>query len=201
VDGTLAEALTSLFLEVVVASGFDDAAREVLASKPDLRLLEDATVLQPTHVSLEVRSAGGAILVADSDVAPDEASSWQTVTRRAPDAREATDLAFAWRIVRHVKSNAIVLAKDRALVGVGAGQMSRVQSARIAVEQAGPKAAGAVCASDAFFPFADGVEVCLEAGVSAVVEPGGSRRDEDVIAAVDAHAAAMLFTGTRHFRH
>jgi phosphoribosylaminoimidazolecarboxamide formyltransferase/IMP cyclohydrolase len=201
VDAALATELTSLFLEVVVAFGFDDAAREILAGKPDLRLLEDSTITAPTRVALEARSSGGAVLIADSDVAPDDPADWNVVSKRAPDDREAADLAFAWRIGRHVKSNAIVLARDGVLVGVGAGQMSRVQSARIAVEQAGDKARGAVCASDAFFPFPDGAEVCLAAGVIAIVEPGGSRRDDEVIAAVDAAGAAMLFTSTRHFRH
>lgn len=197
----LAEALTGLFLEVVVAAGFDDDARVILAARKDLRLIEDGTILEPASVTLELRSAGGAMLVSESDVTPDDPRAWDLVSQRSPDVRESADLAFAWRVVRHVKSNAIVLARDGALVGVGAGQMSRVQSARLAVEQAGAKAKGAVCASDAFFPFADGVEVCLEAGVSAVIEPGGSRRDDEVIAAVDAAGAALVFTGTRHFRH
>jgi phosphoribosylaminoimidazolecarboxamide formyltransferase/IMP cyclohydrolase len=201
VDKALAERLTSLFLEVVAASGFDDAAREVLAAKPDLRLLEDPTITQPTRASLEARAAGGGLLVSVSDVLPDDPAPWRTVTDREPDERELADLAFAWRLVRHVKSNAILLARDGAIVGVGAGQMNRVQSARLAVAQAGDKAVGAVCASDAFFPFADGVEVCLEAGASAVIEPGGSRNDEKVVAAVDAAGAAMVFTGRRHFRH
>ncbi len=201
VDRALAERLTALFLEVVVAEGFDAEAREVLAQKPDLRLLEDPTITQPTTVALEARAAGGGVLLMTSDVEPDDPAPWRTVTSREPTAQEAADLAFAWRIGRHVKSNAIVLARDGAIVGVGAGQMNRVQSARLAVEQAGEKARGAVCASDAFFPFPDGVETCLAAGVTAVVEPGGSRNDEAVIAAVDEAGAAMAFTGRRHFRH
>jgi phosphoribosylaminoimidazolecarboxamide formyltransferase/IMP cyclohydrolase len=201
VDEVLATRLTSLFLEVVVAEGFDARAREVLATKPDLRLLEDRTITGPTVVSLDARAAGGAVLLMTSDVQPDDPAAWRTVTRREPTEQELADLAFAWRIVRHVKSNAIVLARDGAIVGVGAGQMNRVQSARLAVAQAGEQAQGAVCASDAFFPFPDGVETCLAAGVSAVVEPGGSRKDEEVIAAVDAAGAAMVFSGRRHFRH
>jgi phosphoribosylaminoimidazolecarboxamide formyltransferase/IMP cyclohydrolase len=141
------------------------------------------------------------VLVSTTDTVEHAPEAWRTVSRREPDARELADLAFAWRVVRHVKSNAIVLALDGAVVGVGAGQMNRVQSARLAVEQAGDKARGAVCASDAFFPFADGVETCLTAGVQAVIQPGGSRRDEEVIAAVDEASAAMVFTGRRHFRH
>jgi len=201
VDRALAGRLTSMFLEVVVAAGYEPEAREVLASKPDLRLLEDPTITQPTKPTLEARAAGGGLLLSVSDVLPDDSASWQTVSAREPGVRERADLDFAWRIVRHVKSNAIVLARDGAVVGVGAGQMNRVQSARLAVGQAGEKSRGAVCASDAFFPFPDGVEVCLAAGVTAVVEPGGSRRDEEVIAAVDAAGAAMVFSGRRHFRH
>ena len=201
VDRALAERLTSLFLEVVVAEDVDADALEILAGKPDLRVLADPTITQPPPVTLEARAAGGGVLLMTSDVEPDDPSPWRTVTQREPTEAELPDLAFAWRIARHVKSNAIVLARDRAIVGVGAGQMNRVQSARLAVEQAGEKARGAVCASDAFFPFPDGVETCLAAGATAVVEPGGSRKDEDVIAAVDAAGAAMVFTGRRHFRH
>jgi phosphoribosylaminoimidazolecarboxamide formyltransferase/IMP cyclohydrolase len=201
VERDLATHLAGLFLEVVVAEAFDAGALEVLAAKLDLRLLADATIVQPARPAVEARSAGGGLLLSMSDVLPDDPATWRTVTRRTPDERELADLDFAWRMVRHVKSNAIVLARDGAIVGIGAGQMNRVQSARLAVQQAGDKAAWAVCASDAFFPFADGVEVCLEAGVSAVIEPGGSKRDDDVIRAVDAAGAAMLFTGVRHFRH
>ncbi len=201
VDAALAAKLTAIFLEVVVAEAFDAEARQILAAKPDVRLLQDATIAKPPWASLETRAAGGGVLLSVSDVLPDDPAAWRTVSRRQPSQRELTDLELAWRIVRHVKSNAIVLVRDGAIVGVGAGQMNRVQSARLAVEQAGEKADGAVCASDAFFPFADGAETCLQAGVSAVIEPGGSRRDEDVIAAVDAAGAAMLFTGRRHFRH
>jgi phosphoribosylaminoimidazolecarboxamide formyltransferase/IMP cyclohydrolase len=176
-------------------------ARGILASKPDLRLLQDRTITLPARPSLEARAAGGGVLMSTSDVLPDDISAWRTVSAREPSTRELADMAFAWRVVRHVKSNAIVLAHKRAVVGVGAGQMNRVQSAHLAVEQAGPKAQGAVCASDAFFPFPDGVEVCLSAGVSAVVQPGGSRNDAAVIEAVDTAGAAMVFSGRRHFRH
>ena len=201
VDGALAEALASLFLEVVVAAGFDDTARARLAAKPDLRLVVDGTILAPARPSLEVRSAGGGLLVTEADDQPDDPEAWRVVSARAPDAREQADLAFAWRVVRHVKSNAIVVARDGALLGVGAGQMNRVTSARLAAAQAGERALGAVAASDAFFPFVDGVEVCLAAGVSAIIQPGGSRRDDEVLAAVDAAGAAMIVTGRRHFRH
>ena len=202
VDAALADELTSLFLEVVVAEGYDARARDILAAKPDLRLLLDPTIVQPTRGRRSRRAPRAAVCCSRSPTCcRTTRQPWRTVSQREPDTRERADLEFAWRIVRHVKSNAIVLARDAAVVGVGAGQMNRVQSARLAVEQAGEQARGAVCASDAFFPFADGVETVLAAGVTAVIEPGGSRRDEDVIAAVDAAGAAMVFTGRRHFRH
>ncbi len=128
-------------------------------------------------------------------------SSWRVVTAREPNAQEMDDLAFAWHAVRHVKSNAIVLARDRALTGVGSGQPNRLESVRIAVDKAGERAAGSVLASDAFFPFPDGLETAIAAGVTAAIQPGGSVRDEAVIAAADRAGVAMVFTGTRHFRH
>jgi phosphoribosylaminoimidazolecarboxamide formyltransferase/IMP cyclohydrolase len=203
VDAALASALRGIFLEVVVASGFDDDAIVRLAERPDLRLIEDATIElpPPARPPLEVRSAGGAILVSEADAVPDDPADWKVVSIRAPEAAESADLDVAWRICRRVASNAIVLVRDGALVGVGGGQTSRVDSARIAVARAGDRALGSVAASDAFFPFADGVEVCLAAGVRGVVQPGGSKRDAEVIAAVDAVGATMLFTGRRHFRH
>jgi phosphoribosylaminoimidazolecarboxamide formyltransferase/IMP cyclohydrolase len=153
-----------------------------------------------------VRTAGGAVLVTAPDTTPDDPAAWRCVTARSPDTREQRDLELAWTLVRGVTSNAIVLVRDGRQVGVGSGQTSRVDAARQAVEKArtffGPDGArGAVVGSDAFFPFADGPEVLLEAGATAFVQPGGSVRDADVIAAVDAAGAAMLFTGMRHFRH
>jgi phosphoribosylaminoimidazolecarboxamide formyltransferase / IMP cyclohydrolase len=201
-DGALAEQLASIFLEVVLAPAFEPAALEVLASKPNLRLLVDEGLRRPAEPGLELRSAGGAILLTEADTAPDDAAGWQVVTRRAPSDDERRSLELAWRVARHVKSNAIVLVRERAVVGVGAGQMSRVDSARLAVAKAGPaRAAGAVCASDAFYPFPDALQACTAARVTAFVQPGGSQRDAEVIAAADAAGAAMLFTGVRHFRH
>jgi phosphoribosylaminoimidazolecarboxamide formyltransferase/IMP cyclohydrolase len=139
--------------------------------------------------------------VQTADCAPADISSWRVVTARQPDTREMDDLAFAWHAVRHVKSNAIVLARDRAIAGVGSGQPNRLESVRIAVDKAGERAAGSVLASDAFFPFPDGLEAAMAAGVTAAVQPGGSVRDEAVIAAADRARVAMIFTGTRHFRH
>ncbi len=211
VDGPVAEALVSIFLEVVVAPGFDAEALTTLASKPNLRLLLDpALASDPMAASPDptgsIRAAGGAVLVTAPDAIPDDPATWTVATRRAPTEAERTDLDLAWRLVRGVTSNAIVLVRDRRLVGMGSGQTSRVNAARGAVAQAlehGPDGVlvGSACASDAFFPFADAVEVCLAAGVSAFVQPGGSLRDAAVVAAVNAADGAMLMTGTRHFRH
>ena len=148
-----------------------------------------------------MRPIAGGLLVQTADCDPADASSWRVVTMREPDAQEMDDLAFAWHAVRHVKSNAIVLARDRALTGVGSGQPNRLESVRIAVDKAGERAAGSVLASDAFFPFPDGLETAIAAGVTAAIQPGGSVRDEAVIAAADRAGVAMVFTGTRHFRH
>jgi phosphoribosylaminoimidazolecarboxamide formyltransferase / IMP cyclohydrolase len=202
IDATLAERLTSIFLEVVAAPDMTLEAREILARKPNLRVLLDPGLGAPPLPGMELRSAGGALLLTEADVAPDDSSTWTVATRRAATNEERSALDLAWRVCRHVKSNAIVLVRDRAVVGVGAGQMSRVDSARLAVAKAGPeRAAGAVCASDAFYPFPDALEVCAQAGVTAFVQPGGSQRDAEVIAAADAAGAAMLLTGWRHFRH
>jgi phosphoribosylaminoimidazolecarboxamide formyltransferase/IMP cyclohydrolase len=213
VGAELAEALSEIFLEVVVAPAFAPEALAVFSRRPNLRLLLDPGLGRgdgsgggPRDPTGLLRTAGGAVLVGEPDVAPDDPAAWQVVTRRPPSEAERADLDLAWRLVRFVTSNAIVLVRDRMLVGVGVGQTSRVDAARQAVEKAirlhGPDALrGAACASDAFFPFPDGVEVCLAAGVSAFVQPGGSVRDAEVVAAADRAGAAMCFTGRRHFRH
>jgi phosphoribosylaminoimidazolecarboxamide formyltransferase/IMP cyclohydrolase len=202
IDKPLAEALTSIFLEVVAAPDVLPNALEVLARKPNLRVLVDAGLGAPPSGGLELRSAGGALLLTEADTAPDDPHAWRVATQRAPTDAERAALDLAWRVCRHVKSNAIVLVKDGAVAGVGAGQMSRVDSARLAVAKAGPeRSVGAVCASDAFYPFPDALEACAQAGVSAFVQPGGSQRDAEVIAAANAAGAAMLLTGVRHFRH
>ena len=211
VDRALAERLTSIFLEVVVAPAFDDDAREVLAAKPNLRLVVDPALGGPRE-ALEAdplgsfRTAGGAVLVTAPDALDDAPGSWIVTTKRAPTDRERRDLDLAWRLCRGVVSNAILLVRDGMLVGLGSGQVSRVDACRGAVEKARQfqgeaGATGAVAASDAFFPFADGPRVLLDAGVTAIVQPGGSMRDAEVLADVDAAGAAMLVTGTRHFRH
>jgi phosphoribosylaminoimidazolecarboxamide formyltransferase/IMP cyclohydrolase len=202
IDEALAARMTSIFLEVVAAPACTPEALDIFARKPNLRVLLDPGLGAPPLPGYELRSAGGALLLTEADVSADDSTTWQVVTKRGPTVDERAALEFAWRVCRYVKSNAIVLVRDRAIVGVGAGQMSRVDSARLAVAKAGlERAAGAVCASDAFYPFPDAVEVCAAAGVTAFVQPGGSVRDAEVIAAADAHGAAMLLTGVRHFRH
>ncbi len=202
VDADLAEELVSIFLEVVCAPSVEPEALDILDRKPNLRVLLDPGLGSPAQPGLEMRSAGGAVLVTTADISVDDPNQWTVRTRRSPTDEERASLDFAWRVCRHVKSNAIVLARGRAVVGVGAGQMSRVDSARLAVEKAGEeRARGAVCASDAFYPFPDAVTVCASAGVTAFVQPGGSQRDAEVVAAADSAGAAMLMTGVRHFRH
>jgi phosphoribosylaminoimidazolecarboxamide formyltransferase / IMP cyclohydrolase len=201
VDEALAVRLASIFLEVVIAAGFEPAARERLADRASLRLLEWPGLLDPPAPSVEWRTVGGAFLATDADTEADDPAGWRCATSGAPDDRQAADLDLAWRVCRHVTSNAIVLVRDRSVVGVGAGQMSRVDSARLAAMRAGSRAQGSVCASDAFFPFPDAVETCLAAGVRAFVQPGGSQRDAEVVAVAERAGAVMLLTGRRHFRH
>lgn len=196
VDADTARAIAGLFTEVVIAPGFEAAARETLQVKKDLRLLECAT---PRTTSLELRSIMGSYLAQEQDTV--DAAEWRVVSQRAPSAEEDRALKFAWRAEKFVKSNAIVLACETRTVGIGAGQMSRVDSVKIAVEKAGERARGAVLASDAFFPFPDGVETACRAGVTAIAHPGGSLRDAESIETANRYGAAMVFTGTRHFRH
>ncbi len=201
VDPAMAQRLVSIFLEVVVVPGLDEPAAAILAGRPNLRVVVDPHLDSPPQAGREVRSAGGAVLVTEADTMPDDPATWTVATARQATPAERRDLDLAWRVARHVKSNAIVLVRDGAVVGVGAGQMSRVDSARLACAKAGDRATGAACASDAFFPFADAVETCLQAGVTAFVQPGGSQRDAETLAAVEAADATMLLTGRRHFRH
>jgi phosphoribosylaminoimidazolecarboxamide formyltransferase/IMP cyclohydrolase len=201
VDAEVAETLKQTFYEVILAPRFTEDARTTLKSKKNLRLLEmDERDLTP-DLDLQVRSIQGALLVQQPDLRPDDAESWTVASERKPSEAELRDLAFAWRAVRHVKSNAIVLAVEEAIVGVGAGQPNRVESVAIAVRKAGARAAGSVLASDAYFPFADGVEAATAAGVTAIIQPGGSVRDQEVLAAANAAGIAMVVTGTRHFLH
>jgi len=195
-----AESIKDIFTEVIVAPSFDEGALEVLAGKKNLRLLQLPSGY--SRDTSELRPISGGALVQTADTYEDfDSSTWQLVAGDAADDTTRADLEFAWRAVRSVKSNAILLAHDGASVGVGMGQVNRVDSCRLAVSRAGDRAAGSVAASDAFFPFADGLEILLESGVRAVVQPGGSIRDEEVIAAAQAAGVTMYFTGERHFFH
>ncbi len=202
VDEQLAEVVSSLFVEVLVAPTFSDAAVETLGRKKNLRLLE-GTARWPTH-SFDFKRVRGGVLVQERAPTVIESDDWEVKTRRQPTAAEMVDLLFAWRTVASVKSNAIVLARGGTTIGIGAGQMSRVDAAFIAVHKAhtaGHDTKGSVLGSDAFFPFRDGIDQAHEAGVSAIVQPGGSVRDSEVIAAADEFGMAMVFTGRRQFRH
>ncbi len=200
IDEPMAHAMAKHFLEVVVAYGATAEAREILKSKPNLRVLLISPKDQET-ASLEARSIDGGLLVQQADLSADDETAWKTVTRCVPSEAEWESLRFAFRAVRGVISNAILLATKTASVGIGGGRTSRVDACRDAVDKAGPRATGAVAASDAFFPFPDGLQVLAEAGVTAVIQPGGSIRDKDVIKAADDRGIAMVFTSRRHFRH
>jgi phosphoribosylaminoimidazolecarboxamide formyltransferase/IMP cyclohydrolase len=210
-DEETAKAITDIFTEVIIAPGASDSAKAVIAAKPNLRLLLTNGLPDPAVPGLDVRSIGGGLLVQSRDDGRILPSDLTVATKRTPTGTEMADLLFAWKVAKHVKSNAIVYAKDGATVGIGAGQMSRLDSARIAArkardaaEHAGapePATIGSVVASDAFFPFADGLLSAVEAGATAVIQPGGSMRDDEVIAAANEKGIAMVFTGMRHFRH
>jgi len=210
-DAAAAEKIAAIFTEVVIAPDADDAAKEVFAKKKNLRLLLTGGMPDPAAPGLAFRSVAGGFLAQSRDAGRATEADLKVVTKRAPTPQEMADLLFAFRVCKHVKSNAIVYAKGGATVGIGAGQMSRVDSARIAAwksEEAAkaagldqPLARGSVVASDAFFPFADGLQAAAAAGATAVIQPGGSIRDNEVIAAADAAGLAMVFTGMRHFRH
>jgi phosphoribosylaminoimidazolecarboxamide formyltransferase / IMP cyclohydrolase len=197
VDGDLAAEISSLFTEILVAPGLTEEAREILSAKPNVRVLVAGPLQRP---ALSSKYVTGGVLLQASDTVEDD-SEYRIVTEARPSPQQMGDLIFAWRVARVVKSNAIVLARGGATVGVGAGQMSRVDSSGIAVRKAGKRAHGAAAASDAFFPFADGVEALAEAGIEAVIQPGGSVRDDEVVQAANRRGLAMVFTGRRHFLH
>jgi phosphoribosylaminoimidazolecarboxamide formyltransferase / IMP cyclohydrolase len=210
-DADAAKAITEIFTEVIIAPEATDEAIKIVAAKKNLRLLIAGGLPDPRSAGIMVKSVAGGLLVQSRDNAVVDDMQLKVVTKRAPSKAELADLRFAFRVAKHVKSNTIVYAKDRATVGIGAGQMSRVDAARIAARKAedaakelklpAPLTKGSVVASDAFFPFPDGLLVAIEAGATAVIQPGGSVNDQKVIDAADAHNIAMVFTGTRHFRH
>ncbi len=199
VDPAAAQALVGSFFEVVVAPSFDDAAQEAMKSRPKMRVLQPGP--GPAHLAMDARPITGGFLVQTADRTGATLGDARVVTAKTPDDATLADLQFAWTVVKHVRSNAIVLAYEGAAVGIGAGQMSRVEAVELAVHRAGPRAAGSVLASDGFFPYPDGVEVAARAGVRAIVQPGGSVKDSEAIAAADLAGVAMVFTGERHFNH
>ena len=203
IDAALARQLTDLFLEVVIAPGVSEEAAEILAEKKNLRVLTLTKLPDPTEPLLTTRSISGGYLLQTEDNGVISRDDCKVVTKKQPSEQEWRDAMFAWSVCKHVKSNAIVYARDNATVGIGAGQMSRVDSSRIAASKAAEHqgAAGSVVASDAFFPFADGLLAAIEAGATTAIQPGGSVRDEEVIKAADEAGIAMIFTGMRHFRH
>lgn len=206
VDAATAEVLAApgLFIEAIVAPSFEPAALEILTTRPkwkaNVRLLAAGNLTAPP-APFACRPVEGGMLVQEADVQEDPESEWKVVTDRSPADNQYADLRFGWSLVRHVKSNAIVLAADTSLIGCGAGQMSRVDSVEIAIQKAGERSQGAILASDAFFPFPDSVHRAAQAGVTAIIQPGGSVKDPDVIAAANQHGLAMIFTGRRHFKH
>jgi phosphoribosylaminoimidazolecarboxamide formyltransferase/IMP cyclohydrolase len=210
-DEEAAAEIAKIFTEVVIAPGATEGAKAIMAGKKNLRLLIADGLPDPRAKTLTVRSVAGGLLVQDRDAGAVDAVDLKVVSRRAPTSQELRDLLFAWKVAKHVKSNAIVFARDGATAGIGAGQMSRVDSAIVAVRKAADAAReaglpqslahGAVCASDAFFPFPDALLVAADAGITAAIHPGGSMRDAEVTAAGDERGLAMVLTGMRHFRH
>jgi phosphoribosylaminoimidazolecarboxamide formyltransferase/IMP cyclohydrolase len=206
VDAATAEVLAApgLFIEAIVAPEFEAEALRILTTKPkwkaNVRLLAVGPLATPS-AALACRPIEGGMLVQEADFLPDPESEWKVVTQAQPSANLLADLRFSWAVVRHVKSNAIVLAKDQSLIGCGAGQMSRVDSVEFAIQKAGERAKGSVLASDAFFPFPDSIHRAAAAGIAAIIQPGGSVKDEEVIAAANQHGLPMIFTGRRHFKH
>jgi phosphoribosylaminoimidazolecarboxamide formyltransferase/IMP cyclohydrolase len=201
VDAELARLLSEQFIEVLFARGYEAEAIDVLSAKPNTRILDDHERRTPNMIEPQVRQVVGGLLVQDRDADLEERSEMQVVTERRPTETEWQELSFAWRVCKHVKSNAIVISRDLATIGIGAGQMSRVDAVRVAIDKARDGVSGGVLASDAYFPFADGPEIALEAGVNAIIQPGGSVRDHLTVEALDKVGATMVFTSRRHFRH
>jgi len=203
-DADTAKQIADIFTEVVIAPAFNQDALDILQQKKNLRLLECPAILDAILPEMEERHLSGGLLLQDKDLQPDDDTKFDIVSRRKPTEQEWKDLLFGWKVVRWVKSNAIVYTKNEQTIGIGAGQMSRVDASILAVEKArraGLDLQGSVVASDAFFPFPDGVEAAAEAGATAVIQPGGSIRDDEVISSANEKGIAMVFTGMRHFRH
>ncbi len=201
VDESTAKEMIKIFLEVVIAPSFTSQALEVFKNKKDLRILQTDSTTRSTGTNYDMKKISGGLLVQESDKEEIIASKWERVTKRNPTEKELEDLEFAIKIVKHVKSNAIVLVKDKQTIGIGAGQMNRVGAAEIAATQAGEKSKGSVLASDAFFPFKDTADVAVKAGVTAIIQPGGSLKDQESIEEADKNKLAMVFTGRRYFKH
>lgn len=209
IDAATAQEISQLFYEAIIAPDYTPEALNILRQKKNLRLLATHTPIEPASINkqllkagrFDIRSVSGGLLLQTPDVVGEPEMAYRVVSEREPNLEELTDLLFSWKVVRHVKSNAIVLAHKLTVVGVGAGQMNRVTSVQLAVEKAAERARGSVLASDAFFPFPDGVEAAAKAGVTAIIQPGGSIRDDEAIRMANKYAIAMIFTGRRHFRH
>jgi phosphoribosylaminoimidazolecarboxamide formyltransferase / IMP cyclohydrolase len=201
VDRALAERLNDTFVELVFGEGYDEDALEILMQKPNIRILDNQERRRVPLGEHDIRRVRGGILVQDRDSETETRDEMSIVTERRPTEEQWGELLFAWRVCKHVRSNAIVLGRGLGTVGIGAGQMSRVDAVRIAIEKANASLEGAVMASDAFFPFPDGPELAIEAGISAIIQPGGSQRDDEVVQACDEADVAMVFTARRHFRH
>ncbi len=202
VDERTASELTTMFLEVVIAPGYTDKAVSILSTKSNLRVMKTPPLKNSIQGGFDIKRVVGGILVQDRDLSGEEDfNSFRVETKRQPTDEEIQDLKFAWKVCKHVKSNAIVFARDRQTIGIGAGQMSRIDSVKIAAMKARVSTKGAVLASDAFFPFRDGIDEAAKSGIAAIVQPGGSIRDNETIAAADEHGISMVFTGVRHFRH
>jgi phosphoribosylaminoimidazolecarboxamide formyltransferase/IMP cyclohydrolase len=201
IDAATAKALNEQFVEVLYARGYEEEALEILSAKENLRILDDQERRLGLNLEVGTRQVQGGMLAQDRDVDPEDRFDWQVVSERRPSDEEWAALAFAWKVCKHVRSNAIVISDQWSTVGIGAGQTSRVESVRLAVTKAQTPLKGTVLASDAFFPFADGPELAIEAGVSAIIQPGGSMRDPEVVEAIDKAGIVMVFTGRRHFRH
>ena len=197
---SIAEIISKVFVEIVIAPNYETTALDILSNKKNLRVLEIGDIKQKTP-KIEYRHIDGGLLVQESDINTITENELKTVTQKKPSKSELTDMLFAWKVLKHVKSNAIITVKDNATLGVGAGQVSRVDAVEIALKKSNDKLEGSVLASDAFFPFRDSIDLIADSGVATIIQPGGSMRDQEVVQACDEHGIAMVFTGMRCFKH